>query len=144
MYELNQYNLGDTVLDREQFYGKYNGTYRSIGVAQLRSDNVRSWVPSMAGASDKEIRPKLIDPEQSVELLAEAMSFWNAKFGGGATRAEWMTLDQAAKENKAEIFATAKDALRPDYSGWGTTYPAATIYAVNHGLLTIQQKGLLQ
>ena len=133
LYELNQINVMDTVFDREVF----SGNYRSIGVAQLRYDNVRNWVPSQSDSTDREIRAGLIDPTRSVAFLAEAMAFWSNTKGSESTgtkvsRSTWDGYSQAKKEYVTKIFASAKD------FEWGATHGAAEIYGVRHGLHVIQ------
>ena len=133
LYELNQINVRDTVGDREVF----SGSYHSIGVAQLRYDNVRDWVPSQANASTKEIRNKLINPKMSVSLLAEAMAFWSETKGSDVTgtkisRSTWASLSQEKKEYVTRIYASAKDLP------WGSTHNAAEVYGVRSGLHVVQ------
>jgi RHS repeat-associated protein len=143
MYELSQYNVGDSVFDFENF----SGNDRSIGVAQLTEANVREWVPSKANASRSTIRNMRIDPEQSVELLAEAISFWSQTYGSNisgtqVSQSTWDGYLQNAKEQVVLYYASAKDELINGV-GWGNTRPSAHAYGVG-GLRTIQRQNLLQ
>jgi hypothetical protein len=137
LYELYQYNLLDTLVDDEVL----SGSPRSIGVAQMRINNVRDWVPSQAGNSDAEIRARLVDPGASVGLLAEALAFMRTSYGQPATgtsvtAASWSAMPDSQREYVVRIFCSAKDLP------WGLTSSAADTFGV-YGLNRIESQGLL-
>jgi RHS repeat-associated protein len=118
MAEMYQYHIGDALGDDEVF----SGNYRSIGIAQLRIDNVRAWCKSSIGLSDKEIRNKLYTWDGSIEFLAEAMAYWRDNTNSNIpearpTRIQWIFYGQSQKELSAAIYTTAKDSDIEGLSG---------------------------
>jgi hypothetical protein len=110
MYEMYQIHIGDDLFDYEVF----TGDMHSMGIAQLRIDNVRDWCPSTAALTDAEIRRLLISPDTSIELLAEAMNYWRTYTTSGIPEAHptlvtWATYTQDQKELSVALYSSAKD-----------------------------------
>jgi hypothetical protein len=110
MAEMYQYHIGDALVDDEVFTGEY----RSIGIAQLRIDNVRAWCKSSIGLSDKEIRNKLYTWNGAIEFLAEAMEYWRDNTDSYTPEArptlvQWASYSQSQKELSVAIYTTTKD-----------------------------------
>jgi hypothetical protein len=138
LYEMNQYNIFDWI-DEETF----SGQYRSMGIVQMRIDNVRDWVPSASGLQDKEIRSLLLDPEKSIALLAEAMAFWRKTRNPewyNVTIESWNTMLQPKKEKLVKHFCTAKDIHDPNSS----YISASDLFGVKYGLHVLQKTKIFE
>ncbi|MDR2409059.1 MAG: RHS repeat-associated core domain-containing protein, partial [Bacteroidales bacterium] len=110
MFEMYQYHIGDALFDDEVI----SGAPHSIGIAQLRINNVRDWCPSNIHLTDAEIRNKLYTWNGSIEFLAEAMAYWRDNSpsvhpAAKPTIATWKNSDQQTKEKAAALYSTCKD-----------------------------------
>jgi RHS repeat-associated protein len=135
LYEMNQYNIFDW-MDEEVF----SSSYHSMGIVQMRVDNVKDWVPSAYELTDSEIRDLLLNPEQSIALLAEAMGYWRdtrSVYNYGVSQSSWHSLSQTKKELLVQFYCSAKDLHTP-----GSLNTASKTFGVTYGLNILQSTKL--
>jgi len=119
MAELLDYNVTDWLFDDLVLY---KPEAHSMGLAQLRIDNMRKW--GIRGWNKKtpasEIRTALMDERESVDILAEVLRYFYDNGTGTArerARQYWYSSDDIKKADIVALFCGAKDKGVLDYSG---------------------------
>lgn len=151
--ELNDYDVYDLLGDDWTLWG---AEAHSIGIAQLRIDNVRNWNLSLpefggpaAGAPAKAIRAALEEDQRAILLLAQAIRFFGNNgpvenhpslgltAGQPVNFATWGALPQDTRAKIARLFGGAKDDLQGRLTSSRALLQADVTYlqVINEGLL---------
>ncbi len=142
MYEMNQYHVGDFLLDGELFW---KPEQRSIGIAQLRLDNLdRAFYRYKVNCKT---RQKLLNNSDSVYLLADVLDLMTNQLDSAkqSKLSNWDSQSQGVKEWLVRHFTFGKDnwdaqltwKIGDGDDAWGQ------IFGVEKGLRVIQDEGLL-